>query len=302
MKSGSYVYQEISAVIERLEQNQILYIEENFIERMKAIDILELQMLDDIEQVNNSTLTGAEKLRFMQRAEVLKLKLDGANERLFAHLLDRIRSNDWSTVKQYFKQAEQQISRRTDEDDVGYDEIDMLVNGLLEVGFVPQEPEERDADMLFYQPTPARIILKLVAELHATTDDIFYDLGSGIGHVPILVNLLTGIKTKGVELEESYIRYSDECLKKLGLPNVEFIKADARHADYQDGTIFYMYTPFQGALLQQVLMKLEAESKQRPIRVCAYGPCTLQVSKQKWLQPIYQTGKREGCLGIFRSI
>jgi tRNA/tmRNA/rRNA uracil-C5-methylase (TrmA/RlmC/RlmD family) len=301
MRTRSHAYRKISTVIERLEQNQMLYAAENFIERMRAIDVLELQMLDEIEQVNNSKSSDPEILSLMQRTRVLKQKLDDVNERLFAYLLASIRSNDRSTVKQYFQKAEQQIASRTADDYVGYDEIDMLVNGLLEVAFVPVEPEARDADMLFYQPTPARIILKLIDELQVMPEDTFYDLGSGLGHVPILVNLLTGIQTKGVELEDSYVRYSGECVNKLGLVNVAFINADARHVDYDDGTIFYMYTPFQGDMLRQVLVKLEAQSKRRPIKVCTYGPCTSQVSKQKWLQPLYQTGKQEGRFGIFCS-
>ena len=302
MKSYSHADQKISAAIDSLEQDERLWLADNFIERIKAIDFLELHMSDDVGKVNNTELTDAERLSLVQRAKALKQRLDDANERPFAHLLVSIRSNDRSTIKQYFKQAEQQISTRTDEEFVGYDEIDNLVTGLLEVGLVPEEPKERDPDMIYYQPTPARIILKLINELHPTYDDIFYDLGSGLGHVPILVNLLADIKTKGVELEESYFRYSTECLKKLGLMDVEFINADARHVTYDDGTIFYMYTPFQGEMLRHVLRKLEAQSKRRQIRVCTYGTCTLQVGKQNWLESIYQTGKAEGSLGIFVSL
>src|SRR5262249_31743670 len=107
MKSGSYAYQKLSAVVEGFEQNQILYVPENFIERMSAIDVLELQMLDEIEQAQNSLLLDAERLSLMQRTEALKQKLDEANARLFDHLLASIRANDYSTIKQYFKQAEQ---------------------------------------------------------------------------------------------------------------------------------------------------------------------------------------------------
>jgi hypothetical protein len=300
MKSYSPAYQQISAVIDRLEQNRLLDVPENFIERMQAADVLELQLLDDIEQVNDTPLTDAEKSSLRRRAGALKQKLADANESLFSHLLHSIRSNDRSTIKQYFKSAAQQLSSSAD-DNLGYDELDMLVNGLLEVAFVPAAAEARDAEMFFYQPTPARITLKLIDELHMTSDDVFYDLGSGLGHVPILVNVLTGITTRGIELEASYVRYAGECLKKLGLSNVEFIQADARDADYADGTVFYLYTPFQGEMLRQVLAKLTAQAERRHIKVCTYGPCTLQVSKQNWLQPIYRAGRQEGSLGIFGS-
>ena len=299
LKSDTQVYHKISAVIDRLGQNKILCEPERFVERMKALDVLELQMLEDTEQVTDGHLTEAEILRLTRRAERLKQKWVDADERLFTHLLRSIRSNDLSVVRRCYKEAEQQISKKADADNLGYDEIDMLTSGLLEVGSVPAEPEERDGDMIYYQPTPTRIILKLIAELHLTLNDTFYDLGSGLGHVPLLINLLTGSKTRGIEIERSYFQYSIQRLKKLRLSNVEFLNADARNADYDDGTIFYLYTPFQGEILRQVLGKLEAQSERRDIRICTYGPCTLQVEKQSWLQPIYRTGKLEGSLAIF---
>jgi hypothetical protein len=91
-------------------------------------------------------------------------------------------------------------------------------------------------------------------------------------------------------------------LNKLGLPYVEFIHADARQADYDDGTMFYLYTPFRGEMLRQVLRRLEAQAERRRIRVCTYGPCTLQAGEQNWLKPIYQAGQSEGSLGIFGSL
>ena len=287
----------ISGVIERLEQNQALYRLENFVERMEALDELEFHLLDEIEQVDNGTHT--ELPSFIQQGKLLKLKLDDTNEKLFAHLLGHIRAHEHDTLKQYLRQAEQQILKHNGNDTVGYDELDMLVNGLLDVDLIPEESLKRDADMMFYQPTPVRIILKLIDLLGMNTHDVFYDLGSGLGHVPILITLLTGIQTKGVERDDSYIHYSEACLKKLELDHVEFIHADVRDVDYADGTIFYLYTPFRGELLRQVLAMLEAQSKQRPIRVCSYGPCTLQVSKQTWLHPIYETGKHENHFAIF---
>ncbi len=289
----------ITTLIEHLQHDPNLYIEENFVERMQALDRLEFELLDEIELLSESTLTDGKNGSVPEEIQALKCKLDEVNERLFAHLLTCVQASDWNMIRQFFRQVAQQ-SQRTD--DIGYDELDMLVNGLLEVDLVPEESRERDADMLFYQPTPARIILKLLDQLRLTHDDVLYDLGSGLGHVPILITLLTGIKTKGVERDDVYVHYSEACLKKLHLSNVEFITDDARNVDYSDGTVFYMYTPFQGEILQDVLSKLEAVSKQRPISLCAYGPCTLQVSKQSWLKPTYQSGKREDCFGIFVSM
>jgi protein-L-isoaspartate O-methyltransferase len=287
-------FQKISAAIETFEHDELLCLEDHFIERIRAIDFLEFEIGRDVD---NST--DPERMSVIRRAQALQQQFDEANRKLFERLIASIRAHDRSLFKQFVRKAEANIARESDAGDVGYDELDVLVNGLLEAGFVPEESQPREPDMIYYQPTPARIVLRLLNELHATSDDVFYDLGSGLGHVPILVNLLADIRTRGVEVERSYFRYSMECVIKLRLPNVEFIHADARQAAYDDGTIFYMNTPFQGEILRHVLGKLQAQSERRPIKVCTYGPCTAPVSRQKWLKPVYQTGKGESHLGIF---
>ncbi len=300
MTDHPQAYQAINELIERLEQDSFLYVKENFIERMEARDRLEFELLNETELISEDHLRDSEKSSLLERSRILKSKLEEANGRLFTHLLARIQAHDWDTVRHFFQQAEQQITSLTD--DVSYDELDMLINGLLEVDLVPAESRTREAEMCFYQPTRGRIILKVIDLIHPTPADIFYDIGSGLGHVPILINLLTGAKTRGVEFDGSYVDYSIARVEKLGLRNVWFIQADARELDYSDGTIFYLYTPFRGGLLEQVLLKLKSQSEQRPIKVCAYGPCTAEVSKQNWLRSTYQSGKGESHLGLFESL
>ena len=293
MTSGSTRDQQLSAALDHLEHKALLDAAENFVERMEAIDMLEFQLLGATDPTASPTL---------QRAEALKQRLDETNNRLFSTLRTAVRANERAFVKQTLQAAAQQIPDDPEEsDDLGYDALDMLINGLLEIDFVPEEAAELETDLVFYQPTPARIILKLIDILRPTADDVLYDLGSGLGHVPILVNLLTGIRTRGVELEESYCRYANACVQALALTDVTFVQADARSADFSEATIFYLYTPFQGAVLQQVLGRLAKEAEQRPIRVCTYGPCTLPVALQSWLKPIYRTGNREGSFAIFGS-
>jgi hypothetical protein len=52
---------------------------------------------------------------------------------------------------------------------------------------------------------------------------------------------------------------------------VDFINTDARYADYSLGIIFFMYTPFEGKMLQDVLQNLNDEAKKRKIRIFTYG-------------------------------
>lgn len=289
----SLAYQQISAALASLEQDERLCDEEHFIARVKAIDFLELHDGFDGSDV--------ETLSLNRRVSELKQQLDLVNQNLFTRVIESIRTGECSTFKGYLSDFEDQLPAETDKHYVGYNEIDSFVWGLLEVDLPPGELQELEPEMVFYQPSSTKTILKLIKVLETTDKDIFYDLGSGLGHVPILVNLLMGIRTKGVEIQEYYCRYSNECLSKLELSTVEFIHADARNAEYDDGTIFYLYTPFRGKVLRHVLGKLEEQSKQRQIRVCTYGPCTAEVAEVNWLELIYQAGKQEGALAIFRS-
>ncbi len=299
MPSDSRAYQKITETIAQFEQDQRLLEADNFIERIEAIEFLELQLLEEHEPVNDTQSADTEKSTLFQRAQALKQQLDAANEALFAQLLNNIRSGDRSAFQQYLWQVEQQLAAKRGEADLSYDALDNLVNSLLEVPLPPEEPQEREPDMVYYQPSPARIILKLLQELPPSADDVFYDLGSGLGHVPILVNLMTDIPARGVEIEPVYVRYASDCLKKLGLSKVQFINEDVRHIAYAEGTIFYFYTPFQGEIMRQVLSALEAQAQQRPLRICAYGRCTSQIAREHWLKPLYQSGQGEGHLGIF---
>ena len=186
-------------------------------------------------------------------------------------------------------------------DEPGYDSLDALLAGLLLVSDAPEPARELEPEMVSYQPTPARIILELVERMAFTQQDVFYDIGSGLGHVCILVHLLGGVRARGVEHDPAYCDYARRCAGGLNVSDVEFLNVDARVADYSEGTVFFMYTPFEGRMLQQVLGRLGAASRTKRVRLCTYGPCTLVVSRQGWLQPEGQNDDQIYRLAVFTS-
>ncbi len=163
----------------------------------------------------------------------------------------------------------------------GYDNLDIFMSGLLASDPLPEATMAPQPEMVFYQQTPARIIFQLATAIKP--EDVFVDIGSGLGQVAILVNLLTGANAKGIEYEPTYYVYANCCSAQLNLNNVEFINTDARYADYSHGTVFFLYTPFTGSILQEVLRRLQQEARNRTIRIFTYGPCSPQVAKQDWL-------------------
>jgi SAM-dependent methyltransferase len=219
------------------------------------------------------------------RAENIKLELEAINNSLFKKLRVDIRSNRY-TRNQFKNLIGKYIeinAHGSRQEEAGYDNLDIFINGLLSPQAIPEQTTALEPEMVFYQKTPARIIFELVEKTFITKDDIFFDLGSGLGQAAILVNLLAGAKARGVEFEPAFCSYAGECAEQLNLPDVSFINADARQTDYSEGTVFFMYTPFKGEILQDVLALLRNESLTRKIKIITYGPCTAQVASQGWL-------------------
>jgi SAM-dependent methyltransferase len=183
----------------------------------------------------------------------------------------------------------------------GHDSLDTFIDELLLPAPPPGQTRARESGMVHYQHTPARIIFELVERAPLSAAGVFYDLGSGLGHVPMLVNLLSGARARGVEVEPAYADYARARAADLNLGHVDFRTADARYADYADGTDFFMYTPFEGRMLQDVLQRPEAESRSRRIRLFTYGPCTSLAAQERWLEPIGEGAAHIYELGMFGS-
>jgi antitoxin component HigA of HigAB toxin-antitoxin module len=285
-------------MIEEIEGEAALYEEDNFCARAEALEALEFSVLGPIE-----ALPHGERAALRRRAEDAKRRLEAVDARLFARLRARIRSGQ--CIRAEFRRTivayAWPSSRAAEGDHGGYDRLDAFLCELLFCGPAPEEAMVLGPEMVAYQPTPARVVLELVDQAGLGARDLFYDLGSGLGHVAMLANLLSGARAKGVELEAAFCDYARRCASELDLSQVEFVHVDARQVDYRDGTVFFLYTPFMGGLLQEVLAKLRADSQGREIRVCTYGPCTPCVSRQGWLERIGRRGDPLYSLATFRS-
>lgn len=277
---------EIQSDIETIEENLALYEETNFNPRTDAIDFIDFHIIDRIDGLLGNTPSSENLSALKQRAEDAKQTLETININLFKQL----RKNIAAGVYQYASFTEMisgylgtQVIDTDEPNKIGYDNLDVFMDGLLSNHGDVATTIELDPEMVFYQKTPARVVFEMVTTGNFNQDDVFVDLGSGLGQVAILVNLITGIATRGIEFEPAYCTLAQACASQLNLQNVEFINADARNADYSGDTIFFMYTPFKGGILQEVLQILQKESKLRPIRIFTYGPCSPQVAQQEWL-------------------
>lgn len=276
---------EIQADIMSIAENALLRNEESFEARLDAIDFIDFHIIGRLESILSEG-TSEELLLLKDRAEGLKLLLESIDTSLFQKLRADIRAGYY--IQQGFVELVERYVKspslgNVESDDIGYDSLDVFINGLLTPNTIPEPAKELENEMVFYQKTPARVVFEITEQVAFTETDVFIDIGSGLGQVPMLINLLTGIKTQGVEFDPAFCRYANECAAALSLQDIAFINVDAREADYAAGTIFFMYTPFKGELLQQVLVRLKQEALTRKITIITYGPCTPEIAGEDWL-------------------
>lgn len=286
---------QICAELEAIETNPALREETNFVGRADALDRIEFHLLDPINAVD---VPSDDLVHLKKRAQFLFDQLAKIDQDIFQRL--RARIADGTLRGDVLGKEFERYLCNPGKSDRGYDPFDIFVNGLLRLDRLPHETRPREPEMVFYQPTPARVILELTEIISITPKDVFYDLGSGLGQVCILVHLLTGARTCGIEFEPAYCDYARQSAERLKLAHVEFISTDARDADYAEATIFFMYTPFKGSMMTNVLQRIEFASRGRAVHIFTYGECTSQVSKQPWLELVAQRHKDADALAVFK--
>jgi Histone methylation protein DOT1 len=295
--------QEILTTLRGLEQQETLLLEANFVERVYALDVLSFRVLEHIENVQYVHGYHAYLARLYHRAERLWQRLESVNAQLFRRLREQLitapdtRATLYHLRETYVGHGEHKLTW----EDLDADYLDIFINGVLGITSPPEETKPLESGMIAYHPTPTRVIFALIAHAHLSAHDVFYDLGSGLGRVALLVGLLTNAQARGIEFEPAYYTYAQERARGLNLSRVTFCNVDAREADYTDGTFFFLYTPFTGRILQTVLARLETEARSRPITIAAYGACTRDVAQQTWLQPTVQQAFEYDTLALFRS-
>jgi hypothetical protein len=291
----------VDAVILRQEFDELknapeLFLEDNFQARKEALDFVRFicefwsaknvadnAFINDVKAFGEDLRSYSEK-RFSAFRQRLIAEKPSPNEfRKWILPYTNYRSGDWG--KPHY----------------GYESLDFLLDGVFFSAPKPEPDRRPEYGMVRYEPTPASVILELTERIEFTTNDVFYDLGSGLGKVAMLVALLTGVDVCGVEYQTSFCAYAEEQSTGLGLERTRYLNADARDVAYVDGTVFFLFNPFGGLIFDAVLDKLHGEAQKREIQFFSYGSSSQPLSELAWLKPIKPVGTDEMALALFRS-
>lgn len=128
------------------------------------------------------------------------------------------------------------------------------------------------------------------------TDDVFVDIGSGVGRAAALVHLLTGAAAIGIEIQPTLVLASKNLGTRLNLPFAPIEGDAARLVGFiAIASVFFLYCPFSGDRLVKFLDDIEPIAHTREIRICCVD---LPLPSRPWLKLI------SPCLGdlaVYRS-
>ncbi len=135
-------------------------------------------------------------------------------------------------------------------------------------------------------------IRKIINVVGPAPDDVFYDLGCGMGRVLCMFarKRLAGC----VGVEYSLDRYAQCVSNTMSLKGrrspVEVRHEDAATTDLSDGTLFYLFNPFGPSTLRAVLdnIKRSLVTRPRTIRIVYVNPVCRDVMEScGWLRLYY---------------
>lgn len=170
---------------------------------------------------------------------------------------------------------------------------DAWVDDLLGIAAPPPD-EDLPAGSVPYLPCGVDEIMTAVIEAPVGATDVLVDLGSGLGRVVMLAHLLTGARASGIEIQGHLVERARSRARDLGLDDVSFVHANVEDSAL-DGSVFFLYAPFNGQMLARVLERLETVARRRSLVVCTVH---LELAGVAWLAQ----RSTSGALTIYDSI
>ena len=175
---------------------------------------------------------------------------------------------------------------------------DAWLDTVLGLGELPDDGPDLPPGCVPYVPCAVDTVLRMVEHADVRAEDVFVDIGSGLGRAAALTHLVTGAAAIGLEIQSGLVRSCRDLTKRLNTPRISVVEGDAARLTrfIPIGSVFFLYCPFSGERLERVLGDLESIARARPIRVCAVD---LPLPPRPWLEPVPLP--RSGNLAVYRS-
>jgi hypothetical protein len=158
---------------------------------------------------------------------------------------------------------------------------EMAIEHLLDIAHRPLEKRALHPELVDYIPSGIAPIVRAVIEVPIGPEDVFVDIGAGLGKVTMTVHLLSGARAHGIELQEELAAVAARRAREFRLSGVSYEVADARFVDLSEATVIFLYLPFTGDTLAALMQRVEAAARRRSLVICSLG---LDLSAYPWLE------------------
>lgn len=139
--------------------------------------------------------------------------------------------------------------------------------GISTFGFIPAVGEpDNEAWQGHYQPTSYKDLFRMLGHVGAGPDDVYVDLGCGLGRTVFAAHRLGVRRAVGVEVDGALVRACRANLARSGAEPaaVQFVEGFAQDFAHPETTLLFLFHPFGRGTLQTVLDRLGRDLQARP--------------------------------------
>jgi hypothetical protein len=160
--------------------------------------------------------------------------------------------------------------------------------GVHTFGFRPASGSQDAPDWrLHYVPSSYSDIFFLLKYVGLTGEDVFTDLGSGMGRVVFAASWAGAKRSVGADILPDLCEIAEANRRKSRLANrdISFLCENAKDVDLTGSTVIFIYHSFGGDTLRTVLQNAKrVRDLSRPLRIIYMNPVFNEVLKETpWL-------------------
>lgn len=181
-------------------------------------------------------------------------------------------------------------------------ERDAWVDGVLGLEGVWEDGPTLPRGCVPYLPCAVDAVVAAIDLARVNEHDVFVDIGAGIGRAAMLAHLITGAASIAVEVQPHLAEAARALGRRIEAPRFSVVQGDAAAVgpELAMGSVFFLYCPFSGDRIEQMLARLEGIAASRTIRVCCVH---LPLPPRPWLERV--ASPNEGAHGtdvvVYRS-